>query len=433
MILPASHSQGTFRPLSDIPTSISLWVGYRRPALILFLAVVCNTILAASLPTRARYGSEPGAIAASIAAGKGFSSPFGQQPTGPSAWIPPVFPYLLAVIFRLFGVYTVASFRAATAFNIVIHAITCLLLYKVAGQVFGQRAGFVSACALASFPLLFYPLAWMHLLPGQAEGGARSLFIPPTFVGYSSLSALAVLVLILYTLNPPHWTIHGITWGVSALVNPGLLVFVPAFVYLARQRVSRRYILLVACVGALCISPWLVRNYVVFHRLIPIRDNFGIQLKLGNQPGEKGLFKADIYPTSNRHELNRVAAMGEAEYDAEAQREAVQIISTHRAEFAVNSARRVGYWWLGIPVPSQTLGHFWFVKNLALAAFSAFAFYGAVLGWRSGNRGSRLFVAVLLFYPLVHYVTQTFSMAYMYPIHPEMLALATSAVLEKAG
>jgi hypothetical protein len=415
-----------------MPTYVNSWVKFRHPALILLLAIMCNAILAAILPTRTRYGSEPGAIAASIAEGKGFSSPFRQQPTGPSAWIPPIFPYLLAIIFRVFGVFTVASFRAATAFNIVVHAATCLLLYEVAGQVLGRRVGLYSAYALASFPLVFYPLTWLHLLPGQAEGGARSLFIPPTFVGYSSLSALAILVLIFYTLQPPHWSVHGIAWGVSALINPTVLAFAPAFVfYLLRHRQSRRYVALVACVGALCISPWLVRNYVVFHHFIPIRDNFGIQLKLGNQPGEKGIFNADIYPTSNPYELKRVAELGEAEYDAEAQREAVKIIRAHPAEFAVNTIRRFGYWWLGIPVESQTLGRLWFVKNLALAAFSGLAFCGAVIASQKRNRSAWLFVAVLLFYPVVYYVTQTFSMAYMYPIHPEMLALATSAVLGK--
>jgi len=51
------------------------------------------------------FGYETGRIAKSIAEGHGFSSPLSIE-TGPSAWLTPVFPYLLAGIFKLFGVYS---------------------------------------------------------------------------------------------------------------------------------------------------------------------------------------------------------------------------------------------------------------------------------------------------------------------------------------
>lgn len=414
------------------PTLTAPSANLRRAAFILLLAIACNTILAVVLPLRTKYGAEAGRIAASIAEGRGFSSPFLRQPTGASAWIPPAYPYLLAGIFRVFGVFSLASFRAAMAFNILVHAISCVLLYKVAGQVFGQRVGFYSACTLASFPLLFYPLVLTNLLPGNAVGGARALFILPTNIWYSCLSELAILLLILCTLDAPHWSVYGFTWGVGALVNPTLLSLAPAFgVHLLSQRKTWRYLALVGCMAALCILPWLARNYLLFHRLIPIRDNFGVQLKLGNQPGQRGLWDARDYPDFNQYELNRLLEMGEASYSAAAGHEAINTIRTHRAEFAGNTVRRVGYWWMGIPVESQRLGNLWFLKNLPLSAFSALALCGVARASRGRNRGALLFGAVLLFYPLVYYVTQTFSLSYMYPIHPEMLALATSAVLRE--
>src|SRR3984885_7492839 len=55
-----------------------------------------------------RFGGEAGRIARSIALGEGFSNPlFGQ--TGPTAWLSPVFPYLLAGIFKVFGIYSKTS------------------------------------------------------------------------------------------------------------------------------------------------------------------------------------------------------------------------------------------------------------------------------------------------------------------------------------
>src|SRR5271165_1653851 len=49
------------------------------------------------------FGWEIGRIAYSIATGRGFSSPFGGE-TGPSAWTAPVYPYIVALAFRLFGI-----------------------------------------------------------------------------------------------------------------------------------------------------------------------------------------------------------------------------------------------------------------------------------------------------------------------------------------
>src|SRR6266478_3611251 len=57
-----------------------------------------------------RLGGEAGRIARSIAQGEGFSNPlFGK--TGPTAWLAPVFPYLLAVL----AAYAVASWVAEWA------------------------------------------------------------------------------------------------------------------------------------------------------------------------------------------------------------------------------------------------------------------------------------------------------------------------------
>lgn len=196
------------------------------------------------------------------------------------------------------------------------------------------------------------------------------------------------------------------------------------------QGKRRRYLGLAACVGALCISPWAARNYLQLHRLIPIRDNFGVELKVGNQPGQKGLWDAKAHPASSAYELGRLAELGEAEYTKLSQQEAVQTIRSHPGEFVVNTIRRIGYFWMGTPRRSPR--HLWFLKNVPLTVFSALAFCGAVGSWQRRNRNELLFAVVLLFYPTVFYLTHIYSLSYMYPIQPEMMALATSAVCGNA-
>ena len=49
-----------------------------------------------------------GRIGAAIASGHGFSNPFGAA-TGPTAWEPPLYPYLIAGVFHVFGIYSRTS------------------------------------------------------------------------------------------------------------------------------------------------------------------------------------------------------------------------------------------------------------------------------------------------------------------------------------
>src|SRR5579863_10143982 len=65
--------------------------------------------------------NETGNIAYSLAAGHGFSSPYWQE-TGPTAWLTPVYPALVALIFRIFGIHTSHSFFAVVFLNILVSA-----------------------------------------------------------------------------------------------------------------------------------------------------------------------------------------------------------------------------------------------------------------------------------------------------------------------
>src|SRR5579862_8286711 len=78
-----------------------------------------------------------GLIARSIASGHGFGGPF--APTGASALLPPVYSYLLAGIFKIFGIETKASVLAALSLNSLSSALTCIPVFLIARKAFGER------------------------------------------------------------------------------------------------------------------------------------------------------------------------------------------------------------------------------------------------------------------------------------------------------
>jgi len=71
--------------------------------------------------------NETGNIAFSLAKGHGFSSPYWQE-TGPTAWLTPVYPALVAAIFKIFGIHTPHSFFAIVFLNILFSTATCVPL-----------------------------------------------------------------------------------------------------------------------------------------------------------------------------------------------------------------------------------------------------------------------------------------------------------------
>src|SRR5262249_17519271 len=77
-----------------------------------------------------RFGWETGRIARSIGNGEGFSSPFHGH-TGPTAWIAPLYPYFLAGLFKLFGVYSNTAAWIALAINSVFSALTCITIFYI--------------------------------------------------------------------------------------------------------------------------------------------------------------------------------------------------------------------------------------------------------------------------------------------------------------
>ncbi|MGB8458268.1 MAG: hypothetical protein WCE50_11145, partial [Candidatus Acidiferrum sp.] len=107
------------------------------------------------------FQTETGHIAYSIASGKGFSSPF-QRDSGPTAWIAPVYPYMLAGIFKIFGIYTRPSFFAAVFLNILLSAATCVPIFYTGKRIAGLGVASAAAWLWALFPnAIMIPFEWI--------------------------------------------------------------------------------------------------------------------------------------------------------------------------------------------------------------------------------------------------------------------------------
>src|SRR3981189_123288 len=158
------------------------------------------------------FGWETGRVARSIATGHGFSSPY-PEPTGPTALIPPVYTYLVAGVFKLFGVYSVSSALAILTLNNLFSSLTCVPVFLIARRVFGVPAAVWAGWIWAFFP---YSIALSNVV-----------------VWETSLTTFLLTLLVLLTMKLEHskslsaWVGYGLLWGASGLTSPAVLTKLP--------------------------------------------------------------------------------------------------------------------------------------------------------------------------------------------------------------
>src|ERR1700761_5597321 len=104
-----------------------------------------------------QWGYENVSIALALVTGRGFSSPF-HFPSGPTAFMPPGYPLLIAGFMEVLGTGIVATL-GLIAFQILLSVVTVVLVQRATSRYFDRRTGNIAAliCALAE-PMLFAPL-----------------------------------------------------------------------------------------------------------------------------------------------------------------------------------------------------------------------------------------------------------------------------------
>jgi Dolichyl-phosphate-mannose-protein mannosyltransferase len=386
------------------------------------------------------FGWEMGRVGRSIALGHGFSSPYNGD-TGPTAWEPPLYPYLIGGVFQLFGIYTQASAWVLLSINSLFATLTCIPIYLIADRTFGERVARWSALAWGLNPYVWYwsihwiwdtsftpfLLACIFLLALKMADGA-----PDTLVRDARSASLGGRMR--PPLHDPRWVLFGALYGIGALANPTMLAFLPfCGLWIWRQRHRRGLPSLVGmAISSLTffavLSPWLLRNYEVFGRFVFLRDDFGLQLRLGNGPYADGMLMAYLQPNLNKLELEKFQTLGELAYADSCKQQAFAWIRANPGRFLAISAKRFFYYWNGVPRATSSLSPLDF-RTSAFLATSALALWGLGRALRQKRPAAWLFAGLIIFYPLVYYFVYPHA-RYRHPIEPELTILIVFVLSE---
>jgi 4-amino-4-deoxy-L-arabinose transferase-like glycosyltransferase len=338
------------------------------------------------------FGTEMGRVARSLAEGNGFSSPM-PSPTGPTAIVGPLYPLLLALIFRIFGIYSTRSAIVILTLQCIISSSTCFFVYLCGRDTVGETAG-----KLASFVWAIFPL---------------SILFSSTRIWETSLSGMLAAALFWYMLplrqsvSVSRWMKTGALLAIAALVNTSLVVLAIPFVLAAVWR-TRMRVCLPATAAALSFvalaSPWLIRNYVEFGRVM-LRSNFPLEFRVGNNEFTHGQKVVELHPARSPLLNQHWHDLGEKLFMAEESKLNSKFVSAYPRQFAFATLNRaVNYWTGSWVVPTADYPNSWPVI-IGISTLSLLGFVGVYRMLSNGNSAAFVYALCFAVYPLVYYLT----------------------------
>lgn len=292
-----------------------------------------------------RLGGETGRVALSLLRTGQFADPY-MIPTGLTAHPTPLWPTLLYLIYRAFGITATAGYVRGLVAISSYSALYGLLPWLGRRMGLGTRSGVLAGVAGA-----LVPQQGLDEIIGQ---------------GVSAHDALALGLLTAAFLH--RWTAERCTAAGSLLLGVGcgaafhlspplLLVVLGNLIFELWWKRERRKWFLASCVAAgalLACVPWTWRNYTAFHQFLFIRGNFGLELRIANHTGADADIDVTLarqgtlrHPSENLEEARQVRDLGEAEYMRRARNEALEWIRAHPAEFLRLTGMRLVHFWCG--------------------------------------------------------------------------------------
>jgi len=397
------------------------------------------------------FQNEVGNVAYALSTGHGFCCLF-RQPTGPTAWLAPVYPVLVAVIFKLLGAFSFRAFCASVILNSLASALTCFPLFYSAERIAGK-----STASLATWFWAISPIA---------------IVLPYAWIWDSALSSFLAAALLWATLRVTEslsfrdYAVYGLLWGASLLTNPALAALLPfllAWLLLHRPtKENARYepakqngyhpearfwpkdlnlirttqlrlvLLSIAILLATCL-PWTIRNYSYFHRFIPLRSNLPYEFWSGNN---------EIFDANSRA-INRITRYeqttlygheGETAFLNEKWQAAKSFVRTHPQLYAELCAQRLVTTWFGTDSPAHDFLHTNDELGKSLLIWNAASLAALLVGLLRLYVRERPYLFPLAvfpaIFPITFYLTHT-SLRHRHPIDPAICLLMAIAFLNR--
>ena len=298
------------------------------------------------------FGYEYGNIATSLSTGQGFSNPFGVE-SGPTAWMPPFYVYLLSSVFLVFGVKSMASMWVILFLEAVALTFTCYMLVKIAEETPYVKCKYLIILTFL-LPLMMSQRGLFMGLHDMWLMVFSSVFIVFTIVRFIkepeelSLFQLSIVAFFLPLLSPS--------------LSLGFAVAVATYAFITAVKIARtpnkelsfasfntskilRYSVLTGVVFLISMGSWTMRNFNEFGKFIPVKSNFWYDFYQANYIDADGVVSSSTFmtahPLGNTEVLKNYSEKGEVEFINEYERKTRYMMSKSKGIYFEKMANRL--------------------------------------------------------------------------------------------
>jgi hypothetical protein len=386
------------------------------------------------------YAFEAGRIARSLVTGHGYGNPF-DGPSGPTAWLAPLYPLLVAGAFKLFGVYSNAAALFVMVVDSVASSLVCPAVYEIGARCFDAR-GIARRGAKVAAPVGLWA-AWLWAVyPAAIQYPVHWMWEMSITVGL--FAWMIVLALRLRAgveraagVQSGRWFAFGLLWGLIALSNPSLLLMLPVTmiwvgwpVLLAARTRGRELgrafagAVLASVIWAAVMMPWWVRNERTMGALVLTRSNFGVELDRSVRWGTEALPWGTSLPRwTGDPDFQEYARMGEVKFAQMHGERGKAWIKEHPGKWLLWSVYRFTYFWDGTPHSPEGHAVREYLRQLQFAFLSVCGVLGLLLALRQKVWGAGLFGLAFLLVPVPYYLL-TVQARFRHPLEPMIAVLA---------
>lgn len=389
------------------------------------------------------FGFEAGRIARSLVEGHGYANPFNGV-SGPTAWLPPLYPLLMAAAFKLFGTYSQGAALFLLICNSVFSAAVAPAVYEIGARCFDAQ-GLARRSSKHAEPVALwaawlwavYPAALQYAIHWFWEMSVSTCLFTWTLVLALRLRGVGDAVPEERRSEKPDmglwsWVGFGGLWGLVALSNASLLLCLPAtVVWILWPQIRGEKGLVRGVAGALVaglvvaavMAPWVVRNERVLHAFIPTRSNLGVELE-DSMRAETDAFtigtRLPLWPGDP--EFQRFVRVGEVAYSRESGQHAGALMRMYPERLAHRTLDRFLFFWEGTPHAGDKHPMQEYLRNLSYSFLSVCGLLGLWLALSKRVPGAGLLLLAFVFVPLPYYLV-TVQARFRHPLEPLIAVL----------
>ncbi len=368
------------------------------------LAITClavNFVVQWRVPHTVDFSSEAGHVSQALLRGRGFADPYLTGPSGATAQMAPIYPFVHALICCICGTGEL-GWAVIIAVTSLVWAAQWALVYRFA-VFYGQQApGIAAALIGVVLPLPGRMFKWEGVFTGAAIAFGAWL-VSQIIAGKGRKSTGFQL---------------GGWLAVGVLLCPATVLIWPAWALLILTKLGWKRSRLILCsamfTALLPVSVWTARNYVVFGHFVWVRDNLGMELGLSNNDCATALISrnrscfAAWHPSDNPALLRQLISEGEYQFNADAMHRMISWARSHPSRFTVLSAQRAAFFWFPIDNENRvTLIYGW--------VLSCFTIFGLLALMWVRNEGFWVLTSALLPFSFTYYFVQL-EQRYIYPV-----------------